>query len=104
MQKGYGTICFTVTHIAEEKKFSNYRNNQPHTPVADPEFHRRGWGANFRGEGLNPLFDKIFAKKYMKMKEIGPRGGVITSTPLDSPMYFIVFGGKIVIILSILTE
>ena len=37
-----------------------------------------------RGENL--LFDKIFAKNCMKMKEIRPRGCVSLVVPLDTPM------------------
>ena len=42
--------------------------------VADPEFSRRGRGANPWDWGDNLLFGKIFAENCMKMKEIGSGG------------------------------
>ena len=40
-----------------------------------------------RGGCVHLLFGDIFAANSMKMKEIGPRGGVpVPSPPLDSPM------------------
>ena len=44
-----------------------------HNAVSDPGFHRgQGQPLSF---GRKAIFDKIFAKKCMKMKEIGPSKG-----------------------------
>ena len=51
-----------------------------------------GGGANPRVWDKTPLFDKIFAENCLKMKEIGPRGGVHPwrPLPLDPPMSYMV--------------
>ena len=67
-------------HIEEiEKKI-------PTITVADPGFpRRRGGTLDFGAKNLS--FGKVFAKHCMKMKDIGPRGGVrVPSAPLDPPM------------------
>ena len=45
-----------------------------HTAVEDPGFPIQGWGgcANPKRGGTNLLFDKIYAKNCIEIKEIGP--------------------------------
>ena len=55
--------------------------------VADPGFPRRG-AANFQGGDANLLFNQIFPKNCMEMKEFGPRRGARPWRPpsLDLPL------------------
>ena len=39
----------------------------------------------------NLMFDKIFVDNCVKMKEIGPSGGVPSTPSLDPPMYMFLF-------------
>ena len=49
------------------------------------DFVDGGWGRQHQTGGGNLLFGQLFPKNCMKMKEIGPRGGVPRAS-LDPPM------------------
>ena len=53
--------------------------------VADPEFPRQG-DANLKRGSENILFGQFFPERCMKMREIGPTGGV-PGAPLDLPQW-----------------
>ena len=55
-------------------------------PAGHPGFSDGGRGRQPVSLGQKLLFDKVFAKNCMKMKESGPRGGIPRAGPLDPPM------------------
>ena len=52
--------------------------------VADPGFPIGGRGP-IRG-GVDPPMQALFGENYVKMKQLGPMGGVRPARPLDPPM------------------
>ena len=64
-------------------------SSQVFTPVADPGFPRDG-GINSSGGRQHTILPK-FPKNCMKLKEVGPPGGVSLVRPFDSPLLTVCF-------------